>query len=94
MDFLMVPRDRIDPAAVAVPTRGFSVLSALLGVNKFNMLASNIHSKCMTALNHASLINAKVPQAFLALMVWRRAQFPPVRFEPGGCPQEIHTSIV
>ena len=38
----MVARDRIEPAAVAVPTRGFSVLEALFSAGEINNLPTTI----------------------------------------------------
>ena len=76
----MVARDRIE-----LPTRGFSVRFALHSANKFNTLASNINGTCITVLNHAQLINAKLTQAFTVFFtIWPRTQFPQVWPESGG----------
>ncbi len=70
-------------ADMGIFSRGRPVLSVLHGANNFNMLAGNIQGRCMTALNHATLVNAKVSQAFPASMVWLNAQFPSKGSNPG-----------
>jgi len=58
----MVARDRIEPAGVQGPTRGFSVLVTPFQPSSFNNLAGSLPDYCTTACNRAPLIYAKFTQ--------------------------------